>query len=147
MTEFQTIGCPLSMFTQVELAALNLAAEDHFKAGAEGFAYLLGQMAEFEMDRRAWNLAHPGAERSAVNGRIRLSHWSDADIADALIVCWGMSEHTAHPKLGELFDELGNTFATIAADRLRNSGDPKNATGFADRNGLTEGPRVNPEAN
>ena len=138
--EFRTIEVPMSMFTDLDLVALNKAAEQYFDAGIIALAFLVGQLAEHEGARKMWNRANPDNQRPAGHIKIRPKDWSDRDVADAMVACWGLAEHTRNAKAGELFDSLGDAFVEIAADRLRDSGDPRNDVTFTERNKQKESP-------
>lgn len=137
MSEFLQIPIPMSMFTGPELIGLG-AVPDLWHPHAPALAILTFHMVTAEMDRRNYNRDNPDAIREAGYGRIRPSDWSDKDIADSLLFCWGFTEHTRDPKLGEFLDAMGNVFVEIAADRLRNSPDPRNASSFEERNSPKE---------
>lgn len=147
MTEFARIEAPMSMFSDQELAGLFAATTLWHAHGIEGLSILVACMARSEAERRHWNRQHPHEPpKEAGYGDIRLSDWSDKDVADALVFCWGFAD-TNNIKLGELVDALGETFVTIAGERLRASHDPRNATGFEERCREREGNRNDPEAN
>lgn len=137
MTEFVDVQIPMSMFSDAEILGLYSAAMQ-WRTKLEALPFLVANMCQHEAARRDHNRTHPESIEDAGHGHIRPSDWSDIDIADAIIFCWGFSEYTQEPKIGELVDELGRVFVTIAADRLRASVDPRNAMSFEERAILRE---------
>lgn len=133
-SEFTRVEIPMSMFSDDELSGLLVALTIWHQQGFEALAILTNAMVQSEGERRQHNRTHPESIEDAGYGCIRPSDWSDRDIAQSLLLCWGFSEHTRNPKLGESVDALGNVFVAIAAERLQASGDPRNATGFEQRN-------------
>ena len=132
--DVRSFEVPMSMFSELELVAINKAAENYFNAGHEAIAFMLGQMSEREVLRRATNREDHGNQMPVVPWQINANQWSDNDIARAVLVCWGIGEHTRDAKMGELIDVLGEVFVQIAAERLMTSGDARNAIPFSQRN-------------
>ena len=133
MTTALQVEYPLSQLPDNTLAGLYSAATTLWNSHAPALAHCIGAICQSEALRRNANRTGNDPQDAGDGFMIDLDQWSDRDIGEGLRLASGISIETTDPILSELSTELCKSMTVAAHHRLATSGDPRNATTFAER--------------
>lgn len=135
-------------FSDAELTAIYQSGKAWLDA-APALSTEIGSAIHNEIERRFWNVTDPASPKEPAPLALHFDRWSDRDVGDALRLVTVLSYVASHAQFGEMVDYLATVLAEIAGERLRASGDARNAVHFVERNlpDSMEGNRHDPETN
>ena len=134
-------------FSDAELTAIYQSGKSWLDA-APALSVELGSAIHDEIERRFWNVTDPASPKEPAPLSLHFERWSDRDVGDALRLTTVLSYVASHAQFGEMIDYLAAVLAEIAGERLRASGDERNAVHFLERNlSQQEDGHANPETN
>ena len=122
-----------SQFSDAELTAIYQSGKAWLDA-APALSTEIGSAIHDEIERRFWNVTDPASPKEPEPLSLHFDRWSDRDVGDALRLVTVMSYVISSVSFGELIDYLATILAELAGERLRASGDARNAVHFLERN-------------
>ena len=134
MTTLVQVEYPISQLPDDVRAGLYSAATTLWHEQAAALAHCVGDICKAEAVRRDAKRKSTDGQDASDGFMIDLDRWSDRDIAEGLRLASGISIETTDAILSELSTELCKSMTIAATHRLLNSGDPRNATTFEERN-------------
>ena len=129
-----TINFYLPKLPNNAVEALRIFSLTLFDRPNNALAHFLEHAARSEIQRRHWNAENPSEPPVDVDlPVIEFENWSDCDVGDALLVLTGASYgefHSMNETTGEFIDEMVVVVVLEATNRLKASGDERNATTY-----------------
>lgn len=134
----QSLAMDANAFDDGELFGLSYFAAQIVTPQAEALGIGWANCLQREIQRRIWNYDNPESPQEVEELEINLTGWSDVDIGKGLEATGRMEQSDMDPRIREVASALHAVLVLAAAERLANSGDERNQTGFLERHGYLD---------